>query len=288
MAVSRAHTLGELIGLFFEETMKAPVASFARTANLYFDTTGVRKARRGKKVTWADINGNRHDLDYVLERNGTEDQIGEPVAFIELAWRRYTKHSKNKAQEIAGAVNPIAERYAQGKPFKGAILSGDFTVSSLEQLQSEGFSVLYIPFKKIVGAFAEHGLDIYFDEHTGEAKILSAVRAWKRTPPETFEAVRNTLYSICDGEIAVFLKALRGAVNRRLKYVFVIPLYGRQMELKSIPEAIDFLKSLPTVQNEMPLRCVEIVVAYDDGTKIDCQFPDCSDAVAFLKGLPVR
>ena len=285
MAISQAHKLGELIGLFFEEAMKEPIASFARAASLYFDTRGTRKARKGKKVSWTDINGNRHDLDYVLERGGSNDKVGEPVAFIELAWRRYTKHSKNKAQEIAGAVNPIAERYSQSRPFKGAILSGDFTITSLEQLRSEGFFVLYIPFKKIVGAFAEHGLDIYFDERTSETKLQAAVRAWKKTSRATMEAIRSTLFSMCDGEIAEFVTSLRTAVDRRLKYVFVIPLYGRETELKSITAAIDYILSLPASQGKMSLRYVEVVVGYTDGTKIDCQFPGRSEAVAFLRSI---
>ena len=47
MAISQAHKLGELIGLFFEEAMKEPIASFARRASLYFDTIGTRKSRKG-------------------------------------------------------------------------------------------------------------------------------------------------------------------------------------------------------------------------------------------------
>jgi hypothetical protein len=109
MATSPSHTLGEFIGSFFEDLMKKPISEFATTENLYFDSAGVRKARPGKKVTWTDVHGSRHDLDFVLEQGGTDAVIGNPVAFIELAWRRYTKHSKNKVQEIEGAVNPICE-----------------------------------------------------------------------------------------------------------------------------------------------------------------------------------
>ena len=46
--------------------------------------------------------------DYVLERGGTDTVRGLPAAFIETAWRRYTKHSRNKAQEIQGAVLALA------------------------------------------------------------------------------------------------------------------------------------------------------------------------------------
>ena len=89
------------------------------------------------------MNKNSHDLDFVLERGGTPDKIGMPVAFIETAWRRYTKHSRNKAQEIQGALEPLAETYRHLAPFKGAVLAGVFTEGALTQLRSLGFTVLY-------------------------------------------------------------------------------------------------------------------------------------------------
>ena len=68
---------------------------------LYLDHKHLRPARgKKRKVCWEDDKGNCHDLDYVLEYGGSEDQIGTPKAFIETAWRRYTKHSRNKAQEM--------------------------------------------------------------------------------------------------------------------------------------------------------------------------------------------
>jgi len=46
--------------------------------------------------------------DHVLERGGTDAMRGVPAAFIETGWRRCTKHSRNKAQEIQGAVLALA------------------------------------------------------------------------------------------------------------------------------------------------------------------------------------
>ena len=100
MAKSQSHTLGEFIGAFFEDLMKKPFRDFADKNGLYFDTIGPRRARKGKKVTWTDVHGSKHDLDFVIEKGGTEEHVGEPVAFIELAWRSYTKHSKNKAKKF--------------------------------------------------------------------------------------------------------------------------------------------------------------------------------------------
>ena len=61
MAKSPSHILGELIGNFFENAMKTPIANFCKENNLYFDTIGPRKARKGLKVRWKDIDGNSHD-----------------------------------------------------------------------------------------------------------------------------------------------------------------------------------------------------------------------------------
>jgi len=97
MAKSPAHKWGQIIGDFLEFTFDKELSKFAKKHKLFLDQKGERKARKGKKVSWIDSFGNAHDLDFVLERNGTKEKIGAPVAFIESAWRRYTKHSRNKA-----------------------------------------------------------------------------------------------------------------------------------------------------------------------------------------------
>jgi hypothetical protein len=145
MAESPSHKFGQIIGVLLEAVIEPFLSSFAQEKNLYLDhQKKPRKARKGKKVTWEDPYGNVHDLDYVLEKDGNDTITGVPVAFIEVAWRRYTKHSRNKAQEIQGAILPLAERFQWSNPFLGAVLAGVFTDSSLEQLRSLGFHVLYV------------------------------------------------------------------------------------------------------------------------------------------------
>ena len=98
MAESPSHKFGQLVGNLLEAVVEPFLSEFAKKKHLYLDhQKNPRKARKGKKVTWEDHYGNIHDLDYVIERNGTDEVIGTPVAFIEVAWRRYTKHSRNKA-----------------------------------------------------------------------------------------------------------------------------------------------------------------------------------------------
>lgn len=283
MATSQSHTLGEFIGSFFEDLMKKPIREFAEKNGLYFDTSGIRKARGGKKLTWKDVHGSQHDLDFVLEKNGTEEVIGEPIAFIELAWRRYTKHSKNKVQEIAGAVNPICEKYKLIKPFKGAILSGQFTESSLNQLKSDDFHVLYIPFEKLVQAFKIHGFDIDFDEDTKEADLKKKYAAVsKSSSRKTLEKVREEILKTCQQEIRQFVSELSASYSRKIKTICILPLHGIRTEVVDIEKAINFINDYTVIPANSNLEYIEIIVTYNNGAIIQCQFKDKEQAVDFL------
>jgi hypothetical protein len=177
MAESLAHKFEQLIGVFFEIAIEPYLQEFADKHNLYLDKKGKRIARKGNKLSWFDISGNKHDLDFVLERGGTNNKIGTPVAFIEMAWRRYTKHSRNKAQEIQGAILPLVEKYRNASPFAGVILGGMFTQPSLTQLKSHGFTVLYFDYSTVVNAFAKHGIDVRSDESTPEEDFKKKILA---------------------------------------------------------------------------------------------------------------
>ena len=284
MATSQSHTLGEFIGSFFEDLMKKPISEFADKNGLYFDTVGHRKARGGSKLTWTDIHGSKHDLDFVLEKGGTEETIGEPVAFIELAWRRYTKHSKNKAQEISGAVNPICEKHKLCKPFKGAILSGQFTDNSLNQLKNDDFHVLYIPFEKLVQAFRTHGLDIDFDEGTKEADLKKKYAAVsKKSNKALLDKVREEIIKTCEPEIKQFISELSASYNRKIRTICILPLHGKRTEVADVRKAIAFINGYTDVPADQNLEYFEVIVKYNNGTIIQCQFKERDEAVDFLK-----
>src|SRR6266487_1064104 len=195
MAVSLAHRWGQIIGDVFERFVRDILKSIAERHGLYLDYKKPRRARAKQggrdlsKVTWQDAYGNRHDLDYVLERGGNEDVLGVPVAFIESARRRYTKHSKNKGQEIEAAVLPIALTFARHQPFCGAVLSGEFTRNALAQLESKGFSVLHIAYGSILEAFQEVGINASsLDRVTTEEEFQRKIAQWESLPqPETKE-----------------------------------------------------------------------------------------------------
>src|SRR5947199_5164870 len=241
MAESFAHKFGQTIGDMLQAAMEPVLADFAGSHRLYLDKKGRRPARKELKVTWTDRLGNRHDLDFVLERGGTPDKIGIPVAFIEAAWRRYTKHSRNKAQEIQGAIAPLCETYRQYRPFAGTILGGEFTEGSLRQLRSHGFVVAYFPYKTIVEAFGSVGIKASSDESTSEKEFSRKVAHWTKLPGSKRSKVGAKLRKLNNREIAEFVEALRRVVTRTVQCVRVLPLHGEMVESTTNQDAINFI-----------------------------------------------
>lgn len=281
MAKSPSHILGELIGNFFEDIMKAPISRLCNKYNVYFDTIGPRPARRTNKISWTDINGSKHDLDYVIERDGTPDKIGVPIAFIELAWRRYTKHSKNKAQEISGAIIPIAEKYKEYAPFKGVILSGVFTEPSLKQLENQGFNILYIPYEKIVNAFKKYGVDIYFDEKTSEQELSTIVDRFRNCT--VLDKIAEELIAANKEDICAFVDVLELSIKKQIDYIFVLPLHGKEMHFNSLNSAISYIQGYSKIPKDATIDRYVVGIFFNDGSQINCVFKDKLMAIDFLK-----
>ncbi len=285
MAKSPSHQLGEIIGSLFENIMKEPIKELCSKYNVYFDSYGPRAARGGNKLTWLDINGSRHDLDYVIEKGGTEQKLGTPIGFIELAWRRYTKHSKNKVQEISGAVLPIAQKYSSIAPFKGAILSGDFTGPSIQQLVNQDFCVLYIPFENVVEVFKGFNIDIYFDEQTQDSEFLRIISKVKELVSESQgrEAFRGAFIAHNDKIISNFLTKLENFLKRQISYISVIPLHGRESKFVTVDQTINFLISYHGVPTNVTVNRYIIEIVYNDGSRISCDFREKSAALNYLR-----
>lgn len=81
------------LGIFFELSMIRYLRPTVESLGFYLDYRHERPARDGQKeVRLVDAGGNKHKLDIVIEENGSEAVMGTPRAFIEMAWRRYSKH----------------------------------------------------------------------------------------------------------------------------------------------------------------------------------------------------
>ncbi|MBA7677709.1 hypothetical protein ES703_85971 [subsurface metagenome] len=227
--------------------------------------------------------GNEHDFDYVLERGGTPEKIGTPLAFIEIAWRRYTRHSKNKAQEIQGAIRPLIETFHEYAPAAGVVLAGEFTAGAINQLKSLGFSVLYFRMKTIVKAFAGVGVDAKFDEDTSDEELKNRVEKIEELSKANRNTVVKKLISLNQKQVDSFLYTLERHVTRHIDWVRILPLYGNSVEYASVEEAISFVQDYHEAEQNVPLVKYEIEVRYSNGDRVSGQFHEKQAAMRSLK-----
>lgn len=284
MAGAPGHRLGQIIGDTLEVSLDPVLREFAEEHGLYLDVHGPRPARSGMKVAWIDDLGNSHDLDFVLERGGTPTRIGNPAAFIESAWRRYTKHSRNKAQEIQGAVLPLLSKYAEVNPFAGAIVAGVWTDGALTQLRSSGFSVLHIEYDEIIAAFSQFGIDVGYDESTDDDRLQAQVDAYDRLSEADKHALGDALRQCAPHEYERFMEDLKASVLRTVDRILVIPLHGEKREFSSLDDAVDDLLNYDTHSSHaVEFVRFEIHIRFSNGDHIEASFQDASDAVSFLR-----
>ena len=283
MALSPAHRLGQIIGDELEASVRVPLAEIANEFDWYLDYQHPRQVRGGKKrVAWTDSRGNTHILDYVIEEGGSETVQGRPRAFIETAWRRYTKHSRNKAQEIQGAITPLAETYQDCHPFLGAVLAGEFTEPSLEQFRSHGFNLIYCTYEKVIQAFAAEGLDVSTEEDTSDEVLQGKVDAFDRASCIQRERIAAGIRNLHAEQFAGFFEYLRNSFSRHIQLVCVLPLYGTQRRFDTVADAVCYIRGhdLSTVPSNFVKY--EINVRYSNGDEIRATFDDKNRAIEFL------
>ncbi len=284
MAVSYSHKWGQIIGDVLEFAIRQFLQKIASEHNLYLDYKKSRKARPGKKVSWQDKYGNSHDLDYVIERGGTENTLGLPVAFIEIAWRRYTKHSRNKAQEIEGAIVPLSQTYNHLHPFLGIILAGEFTSGSLSQLKSKGFTVLYLDYASIIKAFNAAGIVASFNEDTPENEFKKKIKKWKTFGTKDIQKIVIKLLNIKAGGINTFRQELIRSIARKVTSITVLALHGCAVKLNTIQNAIEYINEYKDKEPcENPVLKYEIDIKYSNGDNIHAIFQNKKESVIFLK-----
>ncbi len=283
MGVSPSHRFGQILGEVLEKAVEPIVAAQAQKHHLYLDKRGPRACRKGTKLPWLDANGNTHDLDFVLERAGSATVQGTPAAFIEVAWRRYTKHSRAKAQEIQGAIMPLLEQHNKSAPFIGVIIAGAFTEPALQQLKSLGFSVLFIPTASIVKAFAKVGIDAVADESTPDEDFKTQVDLYEALSPKKKASLAAALLDDHQDDVKVFTEDMERVLSRQIERILVLPLHGNIIEFTTVEDALTALVHYDQQPAPDPAFVrYEIEVRYDNGNVIRGTFHDKDSAVDFL------
>ncbi len=285
MATAPGHLLGQIIGNVMEAALKPVLQEMADRHDLYLDSKGPRPGvRPGQLVTWEDDLGNSHDLDFVLERGGSATRAGNPAAFVEAAWRRYTKHSKAKAQEIQGAVQPVLAKWNNVKPTPAAVVAGQWTRPSLQQLRSSGFVVLHLDFPTTAKVFHDAGIDIEgLGEGTPDAfwQEQCDIHAAKTAPEK--QALVTALRTAHADEFHTFVTELERRVVRSIDHVVVTPVHGTATSHATVTEAIDYVDTYPGTENSAPFLRHEIRIAYTNGDTIQATFANSADATNFLE-----
>jgi len=283
MAISPAHRFGQIIGEVLETAVTPLLENFALQNGLYLDKKGVRPCRAGKKCSWTDLNNNSHDLDFVLERGGSFDKQGIPAAFIETAWRRYTKHSRNKVQEIQGAIVPLVQTYRNSAPFQGAILAGVFTKGALTQLRSLGFIVLYFPYETVVDVFRKFDIDATYDETTPDAVFQEKINSYEALNGNKRDKLSQALIQENATDVDRFMLSLATSVSRQIDRITILPLHGSPHDLTNVKDAIQFIRGYKEHSTVTEFQRYEIHVRYNNDNRVEGTFADKQSAIEFLQ-----
>lgn len=282
MATSPSHQLGEWIGDFFEDSIIQYLRPIVTKKGFYLDYKHPRPAREYRKeVIGVDKEGNKHKLDIVIEENGSENRIGNPKAYIEMAWRRYVKHSKNKVQEIAGAIRPLVATNAKEMPFYAAVLAGEFTENSLVQLRSQGFYVVYFNYAEICSLFARHGISIRWEESTSESDLQKIVSVLYGLSDRKKEQIQATFFLVYKERLKALTDALIASLETSITHVTVVPIHGNVTLLNSVEDAISFIMSYDE-SSYAPIIRYEIIIRYSNGDEYIMKCINKTKAIQFL------
>lgn len=284
MAKSPSHKLGELIGDFFEFSIVQYLRPIVSQKGYYLDYRHPRPARGNQReVIGIDSGGNRHKLDIVVEKGGSETKIGVPKAYIEMAWRRYKKHSKNKVQEIAGAIIPLVQTHAKEIPFYAAVLAGEFTDNAIAQLRSQGFFVLYFNYTEICSLFDTVGVSIRWEEDTNEKKLQDIVDdlSLALSNDSDIRKLQKHFYIMYKQHLEYLAETLCKSLDTVITEVIVIPVHGAPRICESVEKAVHFILNY-NEKTVSPILRYEITVRYNNGEEYTMKCSDKRKAIQFL------
>lgn len=165
----------------------------------------------------------------------------------------------------------------------------EFTRNALTQLESKGFSVLHIPYKSILEASQEVGVDASSsDSITREEEFQRKIAQWERLPlQETTGKILKALDRLQAAGVAEFQARLVASLLRGVVSVRLAVLRGHAIECSDVGAAIAYLleeERVSRLREDGEERALfEIIVRFNNGAKIEATFPTRDEAVAFLR-----
>ena len=288
-SASPGHKLGQLIGNFFEkfvDTVLADrLAEMAREHRFYLDRRGQRDVRgERKKLTWEDTLGNKHDLDFVLEQGGSTEKIGRPIAFVEAAWRRYTKHSRNKVGEIEAALIHLRDSHRTCR-FVGAIVAGEWTKGAVKQWESHGITVLHIPFAFVAAAFRLKDIDLSYAEKAKAQEKRLVADALEALGEADRAEIAAALEVAAEEPLKKFLLSLEASITTEITQILMGGTFGKRASVHTIAEATAWLDRFdPSHVEGVSFENFEVLLRFKDGREINGRsFPDKAAVLFFLQ-----
>jgi len=272
-----------LIGGILEEATEPPLRELVDRHGLFLDVKGLRPGiRDGRLLSLPDADGNFHDLDFVIERSHRPGAVGQYAAFVECAWRRYTKHSKAKAQEIQGAVLPLVRKWAAIGPTPAAVVAGQWSRPSIKQLESSGFVVLQLDFQATVDVFASFGVDIKGRDKVPDAFWQRQVDKLRALSSSRARQLAAMLRAENQDDFESFIAELEERIIRHVQAVMFYPIHGRSLELGSLTQAMEAVQAYSTADAVQPFVRFEFEVVYSNGDTIRANYSSVQDSLEFL------
>lgn len=199
-----------------------------------------------------------------------------------MAWRRYTKQSRNKTGEIEGALLPLKDTYPTCR-FLGAIVAGEYTDGGKRQLESHGIVVFHIPFDQFARCFRKQGVELSYPESATSEQKLAPIRQWEALSPRKVVALRSCIEKAITHGYSAFRNSLQEALLRRVESIRVFPLYGTEHVFSSVREAMKALHQFEEAEvHEHPLVKFELQLRFSNGDKVDAAFHAKEAVLDFL------
>lgn len=268
---SAGHKLGQLVGDWFEQYFVQPVLqSVSSQLRLYLDSRFQQRPARGEKIVWHDEDGHAVDYDFVLELEGTPEQLGSPVAFIESFWRRGSRHSRDKARDDAGKLLPMRDVHPTAR-FLGIVAAGDFTTPARQFVQQRGIDLFYIPKGKIVEAFAAVGLQMDYPDRLPEPEkaILAGAFGKALTQKRKLQAAEKLRNLVGAPSINGYVDRVRAALSALPQEIRIIARRNSAPAVfECIEDATTFLAT-PKFDFSTPTDAFVYEITYSDGSEFE-------------------